>query len=133
MTNGLAHAQKAAECGLESLCVGGCVSSSSRSTSGMFAEYVISQLHTDLCFFSVPHVSHDGRLWHYSANTVKILQLMMDNASRSVLLCNSQKIDDITETYLLGTTDTIDVIVSEQALSDDFPRRSDSITVFPEL
>lgn len=133
ITNGLAHAQKAADCGLKSICLGGVVSSGGHSTGGLFAEYIISQLHADICFFSVPHVSHNGKLWHHSENTVELLRHMMSNSSSNVLLCNSQKIDDIAETYLLTTTDQIDIIVSDKPLSEDLPRKPDSISIIPEV
>lgn len=132
ITNGLAHAQKAADWGIESICIGGVVSSGGHSTGGLFAESIVSQLHADICFFSVPHVSHDGNLWHHNEHTVKLLRLIMENSTCSVLLCNSQKIDDIPETYLLSNTDKIDIIVSEKPLPEDLPRKANSLSILPE-
>lgn len=127
VTDGLAHAQKAAEYGLATICLGGMIDSSAHCTQGLFAEDMLTRLHTDIAFFSVPHVSSDGRLWHHRAEKVRILQLMMQHTSRSVLLCNSHKIDDIKETYLLCHTEELDMIVSDRPLPTDFPAKSSLI------
>lgn len=129
ITDGLRHALKAAECRIKTICLGGAVAPNSPFASGLFAEDMLSQLHADTFFFSVPHVSRDGKLWHYSTEKLRILQLMMQNSFQSILLCNSQKVGDKTGSYLFCGTDSLDVIISEAPLAADLPLKKNAVTI----
>ena len=124
ITDGLEHALKAASLGIKTICIGGVVIPSGKTASGLLAEEMLSRLHANIAFFSVPHVSPTGNVWHYSAEKIKIIHAMMANCDQNVLLCTTKIISNIAETYLVCHTDDFDRIVSEAPLPPELPLKA---------
>lgn len=131
LTDGLRHALEAAEHGIKTICLGGAVEPNAPFASGLFAEDMLARLHADLFFFSSPHVSEDGKIWHYSTEKLRNLRLMMQNSSKNILLCNSQKVGSQTGPYLVCSTDALDAIVSECPLPVELPLKKGASVIFP--
>lgn len=124
ITDGLEHALKAASLGIKTICIGGVVIPSGKTASGLLAEEMLSRLHANIAFFSVPHVSPTGNVWHYSAEKIKIIHAMMANCDQNELLCTTKIISNIAETYLVCHTDDFDRIVSEAPLPPELPLKA---------
>ena len=124
ITDGLEHALKAASLGIKTICIGGVVIPSGKTASGLLAEEMLSRLHANIAFFSVPHVSPTGNVCHYSAEKIKIIHAMMANCDQNVLLCTTKIISNIAETYLVCHTDDFDRIVSEAPLPPELPLKA---------
>ncbi len=121
ITDGLEHAIKAAEFGIDTICIGGSVNASGKTTNGLFSEEMISKLHANLAFYSMPHISLNGNVWHHSADKIKKVRLMMANSDQNVLLVNNRIIGNKTETYLLCCTNEFDRIISDKPLPAELP------------
>ena len=93
----------------------------STKASFISAEEVIRKFNADICFFSVCSLSPDGILTNNSTSENQLCKVMLEHSKKSVLLLNSQKIEESKKLNTLCTLNDIDFVVSEKDISDKFP------------
>lgn len=110
-----------AKTGVKTFISGGEVSKTSFSYVGSIAEEVIRKFNADICFFSVCSLSPDGMLTNNSTSENQLCRVMLEQSKKSVLLLNSQKLEESKKLNTLCALNDIDFIVSEKDISDRFP------------
>ena len=73
----------------------------------------IPKIHADIFFFSVKSVDNDGNFYDISDEENEVRRLMMENSSKSILLCDSSKFG-YTTTFKLCNIKDIDVIITDK-------------------
>ncbi len=86
---------------------------------GGYAQDFLRRLKADVAIFSVQSVNADGDFFDCYAEEVSIRNIMMQNAHRRILLCDSSKWNK-TSTFLQGNIKDIEYIVSDKNLNDLF-------------
>lgn len=121
ITNSTKASFISAKTGVKTFVSGGEVSKTSFSYVGSIAEEVIRKFNADICFFSVCSLSPDGILTNNSTSENQLCKVMLEHSKKSVLLLNSQKIEESKKLNTLCTLNDIDFVVSEKDISDKFP------------
>lgn len=101
-----------AKMNISTLCTGGKLLNHSLSLVGRKAEDFIRTINGDILFFSCHGLNDDGLLTDLSMEEVHLRQVMLQQAKKSVLLCDKSKLGQ-TYFYNLCHQDEIDVIISE--------------------
>lgn len=115
-TNGLETAQYAANHDIDTTLVGGKVRAISSCCYGFFAERLLNEVYFDSMFFSVPALSAEGELTHYSPDVIPLLRNVMSRAKNRYLLCIGAKFGT-TSTYRICDCSELTGVISEL----DFP------------
>ena len=115
ITSGVKTSYMLAKMNISNVCSGGRMISSSFSYVGIDAERTIQNYNADIVFLSCRGLSLDGKITDSSIEENNIRQAMMKNSKKTVLLCDSSKIDKI---YLhnLCMADSIDEVICETPL-----------------
>lgn len=107
--------------GVKTYVSGGEVSKTSFGYVGSIAEEVIRKFNADICFFSVCSLSPDGMLTNNSTSENQLCRVMLERSKKSVLLLNSQKLEESKKLNTLCMLKDVDCVVSEKDISDKFP------------
>ncbi len=92
ITNGARTALELNSFGIKTLCTGGEMTPESSSYIGPDAEKMLSGYNADVAFFSCRGLSEDGTATDTSIMENAVRRIMIKNAKRSYLLCDSSKI-----------------------------------------
>lgn len=96
---------------------GGTLSAENRAVLvGGYAQDFVRNVQADVFLFSVQAVSRDGSFYDCYPEEVAVRNVMMKNARRKILLCDSSKLGK-TSTFYQGNTDDVDYIVSDGNLN----------------
>lgn len=112
ITNGAHTAIALASMGIKTLSVGGEITSDSYCCLGPDAERTLSAYNADIAVISCRGISEDGALTDSTILENSIRRIMMKNAKRTIVLCDSSKFG---KTYLhtLCHEDEVDEIISD--------------------
>ena len=92
ITNGAQTALEAASMGIRTICTGGEMTLESFCYVGTDAEMILKQYNADVAFFSCRGLTEDGIASDTSILENAIRKIMIQNASKSYLLCDSSKL-----------------------------------------
>ena len=109
-TNNMLTAIDAVNHGIKVHCLGGYNTNNSFTLSGPDCYRAVSEIHTDIFFFSLNSLDKDGIISSPSEDGVYIRKLMMKNSDKSVFLCDSQKFNN-SSTYTFSSINDVDVAV----------------------
>ena len=79
----------------------------------------LRKIHADVAVFSVQAVSRNGEFYDCYADEVAIRNVMIKNAKKRILLCDSSKLDK-TSTFYQAHTNDIEHVISDTDLSTFF-------------
>ena len=112
-TNNMITAINAINYGISTHCIGGESVNCSAVLSGVQAYRAISELNTDILFFSAGSLDRNGVISDPIAEENHIRSLMLERAKLSVFLCDAEKFG--TESlYRLTSLDKIDACVFDK-------------------
>lgn len=113
ITNSLTSMIAYSEYNINSFFAGGRLNPENRSCCvGSNTEEFISNIHADLCFFSVQSLTKDGILYDCFANEIMPRKLMIKNSEKKVFLCDHSKINRFSA-YKLCEISDLDVVISD--------------------
>ena len=117
ITNGAHTAIALASVGIKTLSVGGEITADSFCCLGPDAERTLSAYNADVAVISCRGISEDGALTDSTIHENAIRRIMMKNAKRTIVLCDSSKLG---KTYLhtLCHARDVDEIISDVHLPD---------------
>ena len=99
---------------IKAYCTGGAISGDNRAVLvGGYTEDFVRRIHADTVFFSVQAINADGVLFDCYAEEVAVRNLMMKNAHRRILLCDSSKWGK-TSTFYQASMQDIDYMVTDR-------------------
>ena len=99
--------------GIVTHCIGGASVAGSAVLSGTQAYRTISEINTDILFFSSQSISRDGYISDPIPEESYVRQLMLARAKTSVFLCDSEKFGS-ESLYRLTSVDRIDACVFDK-------------------
>lgn len=109
-TNNLSTAVNAIELGITTHCLGGSATNGSVVLSGPETYRAISEIKTDIFFFSSQSIDSFGNISDSTQEENYIRILMLNSSKKSVFLCDSKKFNS-SSLYKLCNVDDIDVAV----------------------
>lgn len=113
ITNSLATMAECSEYDITAYLAGGRLNPENRSCFiGMHAESFVKSFHADFCFFSAQALAKTGEIYDCFANEIMIRRLMLENADKSVFLCDGSKIDRYSA-YKMCDLSEVDVVISD--------------------
>lgn len=119
VTNGLNLAQLLVEePSIETFICGGHIKSMSGSILGQSAEKYLENFHADILFLSCSGVDETG-VYMASEEQSYIKRKMIELSDQVILLCDSSKVGK-KDYFRMCTYDAIDVLITDQPLSDKF-------------
>ncbi|MCL2160101.1 MAG: DeoR/GlpR family DNA-binding transcription regulator [Oscillospiraceae bacterium] len=118
ITNGAKTAIDLGELHIRVYCTGGILRENSSSFTGHHAHAFIDNISADLLFFSCRGVSMDGVLYDSSAEEAELRKAMIKNSKKSILLCDSSKLDK-TAFYKICDISDIDEVICEAPLPQE--------------
>lgn len=99
---------------------GGMISPENKSVLvGDYTQSFLRQIHADVMIFSVQGVTADGNLYDCYAEEVAVRNVMLRNAARRILLCDSSKLGKAS-TFLQCNVKDLDHVVSDRDLNGFF-------------
>lgn len=99
---------------IKAYCTGGAISGDNRAVLvGGYTEDFVRRVHADTLLFSVQAISADGELLDCYSEEVAVRNLMMKNAHRKILLCDSSKFGK-TSTFYQTSMQEIDYMVTDR-------------------
>ncbi len=102
------------------ICSGGYLSEENRNCLiGSDAQRTFAGICADVAFFSVRAVSSDGAVMDCAAEEVAVRRVMLENADKKVLLCDSSKFDR-KAAYKQCRLDDVDLLISEEDCARHF-------------
>ncbi|MBQ7346812.1 MAG: DeoR/GlpR transcriptional regulator [Clostridia bacterium] len=105
---------------IKAYCTGGNLSAENKAVLvGGYAQDFLRRIQADIAIFSVQSVNADGDFFDCYSEEVAIRNVMMQNARRRVLLCDSSKWNR-TSTFYQGNVRDIEYIVSDRDLNTLF-------------
>ena len=105
---------------VKAFCTGGLLSSENRGVLvGGYAEGFLRQIQADVVVFSVQAVKSNGQFFDCYPEEVTIRNIMLANARRRVLLCDSSKWNK-GSTFYQACIDDVDYVVSDKDLGELF-------------
>ena len=120
ITNSIDTASYLTRYNVKAFCTGGLLSSENRGVLvGGYAEAFLQQIHADVAVFSVQAVGRDGRFYDCYPEEVAMRNIMIKNARRRILLCDSSKWNK-TSTFYQGNVRDIEYVISDKDLNDLF-------------
>lgn len=120
-TNNMITAINAINYGIETHCIGGKSVNSSAVLAGGAAYRAVAEVHTDILFFSSRSLSSDGVISDPTEEENHMRRLMLQNAAKTVFLCDSGKFDTSSLYRLTTVTDT-DVCVFDAPYNSLFAK-----------
>ncbi len=114
ITNGIDTLSLLAKNNIEAYSTGGCVSAQNPSVLiGHYAQEMIASLHADFTFFSAQSVTRDGNIYDCFEEENVLRKSMLAHSTKSVLLCDSTKFNQMSP-YRLCSLNDVDYVVSEK-------------------
>ena len=105
---------------IKAYCTGGNLSSENKAVLiGGYTQDFLRNIRADVAIFSVQAVNDNGDFFDCYPEEVAIRRIMMQNASRRILLCDSSKLNR-KSTFYQGNISEIDYIVSDYDLNTFF-------------
>jgi DeoR/GlpR family transcriptional regulator of sugar metabolism len=105
---------------IKAYCTGGNMSPENKAVlTGDYTIDFLRKIHADVAIFSVQAVCSNGEFYDCYSDEVAIRNIMIKNASKRILLCDSSKLDK-TSTFYQGCADDVDHIISDRDLSTFF-------------
>ncbi len=99
---------------------GGTLSAENRAVLvGGYTQDFVRNIQADTLLFSVQAITRDGRFYDCYPEEVAVRKIMMQNARRKILLCDSSKLGK-TSTFYQGNVDDVDYIVCDGDLNAFF-------------
>lgn len=99
---------------IKAYCTGGEISFDNRAVLvGGYTHEFLNKIHADVVFFSVQAVNADGEFSDCYAEEVAVRNIMIKNAKKRVLLCDSSKWGK-TSTFYQTSMDEIDYLVTDK-------------------
>ena len=117
VTNSLRTAEALQKARISVYCTGGFCGEDAATLSGSIAETSLRSFNTDLFFFSSRGISDRGMVSDSSDSSTQIRRVMMRQAQRSVLLCDSSKLGKKYLFSLCHVSD-IDTVLCDQPLPE---------------
>ena len=99
--------------GIPTHCIGGTSVYHSAVLAGEAAYRAVQDLHPDILFFSSRALGSDGTISDPTEEENHLRRLMLERASKSVFLCDSEKFGKHA-LYTLAKTDRIDICVFDK-------------------
>lgn len=119
-----------AEKGVKVISTGGTVTPDYPSILvGSFAKNTISEIHADLCFFSVHGISDNGVIYDSCQENNEVVREMIRHSDKSVCLCDYTKFGKKAPYKLCDVSD-VDYIVSDRDLGGSFEWNTDGKLIF---
>ena len=112
-TNNMLTAINAINYGIVTHCIGGASVNGSAVLSGTQAYRMISEINTDILFFSSQSIGRDGYISDPIPEENYVRQLMLERAKTTVFLCDSEKFGS-ESLYRLTSVDNIDTCVFDK-------------------
>lgn len=126
-TNSISTMNLLCERQIKVYCTGGVVYDDNHSVLvGPFAENMISQIHVDILFFSSQAISSDGIIYDCSEQETKIRKMMIQHATKRVLLCDSSKLNRVSIFKLCDISD-VDYVVCDVPMQDYLSKKCDGL------
>lgn len=122
LTNDISVAAEVAKTDNALIVAGGQLKTSSYTLVGFFTEEMLQELQVDTAFFAADYVSIKGGYMDCSMDEVNIKRIMINNASKTVLLCGSNKFKGKGFMTICPITD-VDVTISNEDLDSAIVRR----------
>lgn len=116
-TNNMITAINAINYGIPTHCIGGRSINNSAVLSGPQSFKVISELHTDILFFSSHSIDKDGIISDPTEEENYLRSLMLLNAKKKVFLCDHEKFNR-KALYTLTSIDDVDIAVFDTKWED---------------
>jgi len=114
---------------IKTISSGGFLSSGNRSClTGTDAQYIFNQIHADFAFFSTKSLSDDGVISDCVRDEVLVRKAMLDNATKKVFLCDSEKFGT-QSAYKQCSLKDVDYLISETESAKRFIKQSDLLVV----
>ena len=114
---------------IKTISSGGFLSTENRNCLiGTDANYIFKNIYADLLFFSTKSLSEEGIITDCSREEVLIRKTMLENASKKVFLCDSEKFDTHSSYKQCSLTD-IDYLISENERAKKYKKYSDSLLI----
>jgi len=105
---------------IKAFCTGGILSPDNRGVLvGGYAQEFLRNIRADVAIFSVQAIGSDGRFFDCYPEEVAIRNIMMQNARRRILLCDSSKWNKASVFYQCSAKD-VDYIISDRDLCELF-------------
>lgn len=105
---------------IKAYCTGGNLSADNKAVLvGGYAQDFLRNIRADVAIFSVQAVSENGDFFDCYPEEVAIRNIMMQNARRRILLCDSSKLSR-TSTFYQGNVRDIEYVVSDRDLNGFF-------------
>ena len=105
---------------IKAYCTGGMISPENKSVLvGGYTQEFLRQIRADVVIFSVQAMTADGNFYDCYAEEVAVRNLMLANARRKILLCDSSKLGKPSVFYQ-GNLSDIDYIISDRPLNNFF-------------
>lgn len=102
---------------IKAYCTGGVMSPENEAVLvGGYAQKFLRQIHADVLIFSVQAVNENGNFYDCYPEEVTIRNIMMQNADRKILLCDSSKWNRAS-TFYQGNVRDLDYIISDRDLN----------------
>ncbi len=112
ITNGAKTAIELAAFGIKTVCCGGEITNESLSYIGPDAEGTLKKYHADIAFFSCRGIDESGVVSDNSILENSVRRVMMENADKKILLCDSSKIGHRYLNMLCNTTE-LDAVICD--------------------
>lgn len=112
-TNNLSTAVNAIELGINTHCLGGSSTNGSVALSGAETYTALSNIRTDILFFSSQSIDSDGSISDSTEQENYVRILMLKASNKSVFLCDSKKFNT-TSVYKLCNIDDVDIAVFDE-------------------
>ncbi len=120
ITNGLESMVQLSHASVKAYCASGTLADENRGALvGGYAQSFFRSLHANVAIFSIQGMTDDGSLYDCYAEEVAVRQVMLQNADRSILLCDSSKCGK-SSTFLQGSIKDVDYIISDLDLNSFF-------------
>ena len=105
---------------IKAFCTGGVISPENKSVLvGGYAQDFLRNIHADVMIFSVQGINRNGNFYDCYAEEVAVRNVMLANARKKILLCDSSKLD-VDSVYYQGNLSDIDYIVCDHPLDKFF-------------
>ncbi len=105
---------------IKAFCTGGIISSENKAVLvGGYTENFVRNLRADVAIFSVQAVEANGDFFDCYHEEVAVRNMMIQNARRRILLCDSSKWNK-TSTFYQGNVRDIEYVVSDRDLNELF-------------
>ena len=105
---------------IKAYCTGGVISPENKAVLvGDYTLEFLRKIHADAAIFSVQSVDKSGEFYDCYAEEVAVRNVMMQNAKKKILLCDSSKLDR-TSMFYQGHLQNLDYVVSDRDLNTFF-------------